>query len=292
MRRRRFLMVAGAALMARPGVSEPVRWSGVAMGADVSVTLDGPRARAEAAIAEVRGIVRRMELGFSLYDPGSELSRLNRDGRLDAPSDDMRALLRLCAQVHRMTEGRFDPTVQPVWRALATGGDVGRARQLVGWDRVRIDGAVRFEPGQALTLNGIAQGYATDAVRDALARRGFRRVLVNIGEYAALGGGWKIGVEDPRLGLVHVATLDGRAVATSSPGAMRVGGAEHVLAPRGAASSRWSTVSVEADRAALADGLSTGLCLCESEAAVRRVIEGSGAWALLVDRSGQVIHIG
>lgn len=292
MRRRRFLMVAGAALLARPGLSEPVRWSGLAMGAEVSVTLEGPRSRAEAAIGEVKTIVERMERRFSLYDPGSELSRLNRDGDLSAPSEEMLELLRLCARVHRMTEGRFDPTVQPLWRALATGGDVEEAKALVGWDRVRIDNSVRLTPGQALTLNGIAQGYASDAVREALARRGFHRVLVNMGEYAALGGGWTVGVEDPTLGVFDALALNDRAVATSSPAALRIGGADHVLDPLGYGASNWSTVSVQAASAALADGLSTGLCLCETEAAVRRAVGRLGATVVLVDRSGRVIHVG
>lgn len=291
MRRRRFLTIAGAALLSRPGLSSPVRWDGVAMGADVSVTLDGPPAAARAALDEVRAVVRRMERAFSLYDPASELSVLNRDGGLDTPSCDMRTLLALCGAVHAATGGRFDPTVQPVWRALATGGDAAAAREAVGWDRVTVGDRISLGDGQALTLNGIAQGYATDAVREVLKAQGFQRVLVNIGEYAALGAGWRVGIADAGAGIVEVARLSDRAIATSSPDAMTVGGGGHVLDPAGRAAPRWSTVSVEADSATWADGLSTGLCLCDLASARGVIGRAPGVSALFVDGAGQAFRV-
>jgi thiamine biosynthesis lipoprotein len=43
-------------------------------------------------------------------------------------------------------------------------------------------------PGQALTFNGIAQGFATDLVVGELQAAGAEKVLANIGEYAGFGG--------------------------------------------------------------------------------------------------------
>ena len=37
----------------------------------------------------------------------------------------------------------------------------------------------------AITLNGIAQGYATDQIVSLLKKSGVHNALVNIGEYAA-----------------------------------------------------------------------------------------------------------
>ena len=175
---------------------------------------------------------------------------------------------RIADRLHLATEGRFDPTVQPLWRALATGGDADAARRLIGWRRVRLGTPTTLGAGQALTLNGVAQGYATDMVTDALAAEGFADVLVNIGEFRAGDGDWRVGVEDPEEGLVRTATLRSRAIATSSPAATRVGGAPHIFGPEGDAPI-WSTVSVEADTAAMADGLSTALCLAGEADAIR-----------------------
>ena len=141
---------------------------------------------------------------------------------------------------------------------------------------------MRLGAGQALTLNGVAQGFAADLVRADLAAAGFGHALVNLGEFAALGGPWRLGIVDPTWGEMATRSLTGTAIATSSPGATLVGGHSHILDPRGQA-PRWSTVSVEADSAALADGLSTALCLAD-EAGVRAIrarLTGVGAITLI-----------
>lgn len=257
MKRRRFLQIAAAAIAVPGRAMAETTWQGVALGADVSVTLRGTGAGAEAAIAGAQEILRQMEAEFSLFDPESSLSRLNRDGRI-TPTRDFRAICEASGLAHRLTGGIFDPTVQPLWRARAAGRDESAARQSIGWDRITFDDQIRLAEGQAITFNGIAQGYATDRVRDHLALMGFGSVLVNIGEFAALGGPFDIGIADPEFGMLGRRHLVKTAVATSSPYAMRLAGGSHILGPRGEA-PLWSTVSVEAGRATLADALSTAL---------------------------------
>ncbi|AUH33477.1 FAD:protein FMN transferase [Paracoccus tegillarcae] len=263
--RRRFLAISACAVAASP--AQAASWQGIVMGADARITLRGNPAETEPALRAALQQLRRIEALFSLYRADSALSRLNRDGVLERPDADFTALLRLCSQVHTLTGGRFDPTVQPLWQALASGTDPAPARAAIGWDRVVIGPrAIRLGRGQALTLNGIAQGFAADAVRDTLAQHGLTQALVDMGEFAALGGPWRVGVGDPDLGVVLTRALSGNAVATSSPGAMALGPAGHILNPLDAAPPQWSTISVEADRAALADGLSTALCFADRSA--------------------------
>lgn len=262
--RRRFLTITAAAAgfgaAARP--APPARWQGIALGAHASLTLHGPPERTGPALRDARAALRRAEALFSLYDPGSALCRLNRDGMLSTPPAEFAALMTLCESVHSLTGGRFDPTVQPVWQALARGAPP--PWHLVGWRRVQhTAGTIRLAPGQALTLNGIAQGAATDAARAALAGHGLTRALVNIGEFAALGGPFRIGIADPVHGLTATRSLNGRAIATSAPLATTLAGQPHILAPAGHMPA-WSSLSVEAATAALADGLSTGLSLANA----------------------------
>ena len=91
-----------------------------------------------------------------------------------------------------------------------------------------------------------------DLVRDHLAAHGFTSALVNIGEYAALGGPFRLGIADPVAGMLAESVLTQGALAVSSPQAMQIGGQGHILHPQGQP-PRWSTVAVEADSAALAD---------------------------------------
>ncbi|SPH23833.1 hypothetical protein DEA8626_02905 [Defluviimonas aquaemixtae] len=73
--------------------------------------------------------------------------------------------------LHDATGGTFDPTVQPLWRAMATGGNVEAARRPVGWGRVRPSAReMRLDPGMAPTFNGVAQRHAADRSRRAPAR--------------------------------------------------------------------------------------------------------------------------
>lgn len=264
--RRRFLALAAAGAVL-PGMGlAPARWRGVAMGADCAITLHGEPRRAAAALDRAVAALRRVEQVFSLHDPGSSLSRLNRDGALDDPPADLVAVLRRAGEAWRASGGRFDPTVQPLWRAYAAGDerDVVRAMGLVGWDGVSVsDRRVTLAPGQALTLNGIAQGWAADRVAEALAAEGFARALIDAGEVRALGGPWRIGVEDTAEGLMGWRTATGGAIATSSPRAMRLGAGHrgHVVdGLTGTARPIWSTVTVEADAAVVADAASTALC--------------------------------
>lgn len=287
--RRRFLAITAAATVAGPARARPHTWRGHALGAEVSVRLDmaGDPAPLFAAIAaELRGI----EADFSLYDADSGLRRLNATGRL-ALSPRWRALLPGVDRLHEATGGLFDPTVQPLWQALARGGDTGSARAAIGWERVVRDArTLRLGTGQALTLNGIAQGYATDRIRALLCEAGLDRCLVNIGEFAALGGPWRLGLSDPRHGHLGHVTLDGTAVATSSPTADRVGGQAHIL--HATARPRWSTVSVVAESAALADGLSTALVLAPMAEARRVARSLPGVRAVrLVDDAGDLMTL-
>jgi len=281
--RRRFLTIASAACLsaaAGRAAPAPFRWQGVALGAKAQIVLDHPQAEriARDALAEIA----RLERVFSLHRPDSELARLNRDGRLDAPSFALLDCLALARRVHGLTGGRFDPTVQPLWAALAEAGARGeapdparlaRARAALGFGRVRFDAAaVRLDPGQALTLNGVAQGWIADAAAARMRAAGVADVLVDAGEIVALGRAPDGGAWPARLaGEAQALRLSDRALAASATlGTRLAGAAGHILDPHGAQRPP-RQVSVSAPRAALADALSTALCLARDAREARAI---------------------
>lgn len=302
--RRRFLAIAAATLAGGPAAAQTAtRWQGRALGAEATITLRGPRREVTRALAAARQTLRRMERLFSLYDPTSALVRLNATGRLDHPPEEFLALLRCADAVHHATGGHFDPSVQPLWRTLARSrGRPDKARldaaaACVDWPAVAFDEtSVRLlRPGMALTFNGIAQGFATDRVAETLGALGFAATLVNIGEFRAGAGTWNLGVADPEFGLVKTHALSNAAIATSSLAALPFGdsGLGHILNP--ACPGRpplWSTVSVEATTAAIADGYSTALSFF-STAAAQSLLRSQPAvqGILFVDREGSVIEL-
>lgn len=260
MNRRRFLALTAGMALAGTGAQGSTTWTGRALGAEAELTLSGDRDAITAALTALPTLLRRIETEFSLYDPRSALSRLNQTGRLEHPSQDFTALIALSDQINRATAGAFDPTVQPLWLAHASGQP---CRAPIGWHRVT-QSPLSLQPGMALTFNGIAQGFATDAARALLAGLGFDHVLINIGEHAALGGPFQLGLSDPSFGLLARRSLTNRAMATSSPRATQVNGHPHLMHPRGLP-PLWSSVTVEADLAAMADALSTALVFLDAE---------------------------
>lgn len=285
MKRRRFLSItAGLALATVSPIQAATlrEWRGVALGAPARIALAHPDA--DLLIPVALSEIARLEAIFSLYRTNSELARLNATGRLQGPSLDLVACLGLCDGVHRATDGRFDPTVQPLWaiyaEAAAAGGEpsplrIREANARTGWEGLRFDATeIRMTPGMALTLNGIAQGFIADRVAALLRSRGVENVLINTGEIVAIGyqpngRPWRIGIRDS-------AELDlrDRALATSAPlgtvldASGRIG---HILDPRSGATapSVWRQVSISAASAAVADGLSTAACLMPDAGTIR-----------------------
>lgn len=280
--RRRFLSISAAGALLPAGVSAApaASWRGSALGAAASMRFSGlSEAEAAPVIRAVEEELFRLEGIFSLYRTDSEISRLNRDGRLLQPSPDFLDVLSLSRSLSVATCGAFDPTIQPLWTALERGadaGDIAAAKARSGFGRLRFDaGEISFEDRTgALTLNGIAQGAVTDRIARLLRAQGLRNVLIDFGEVAALGRKtagqpWRAGIADPRGRLVQRVMLSDRALATSAPDAMVLNDTTgHILHPDGRSATR-TLVSVSASSAALADGLSTALCLASRDDAAK-----------------------
>lgn len=260
--RRRFLTILVGAALATRGV-RAAEWQGRAMGAEARILIRGGDLP-DATLARVLARISRIEQVFSLHAP-SELTRLN-SGHPVPLSPEMRTALQLAQRVHAATEGAFDPGIQPLWAAEAAGTRRPAVLPLGGI--VRPSRVLRLPNGQALTLNGLAQGLATDLVATELG--GLGPVLVDMGEQRAQEGDFRLELQDPAAGVLGQITLqDGRALATSSPGALRFpSGASHIIGPQGQ-TPLWSSVTVEAASAALADATSTAFALMP-EPAIRR----------------------
>lgn len=262
--RRRFLLTATAA--AALGRVTPQRWDwrGAALGAEARIVLAAPRDQAEAALTAVTAEIDRLEDIFSLHRPGSQLSRLNAAGYLDAPARDLRDALTASARWTRATAGAFNPAVQPLWRLWARGeGDRDAALARVQGARIAISPArVTLSSDTSLTLNGIAQGIVADRVADLLARLGFTAPLIDTGEMR-LPGVEQRTIVLPAPGVrLRIAEA---AIATSAPSALTfdpAGRHHHLFEPHsGASPGWWRSVTAVAPTAEAADALSTAFAV-------------------------------
>lgn len=291
--RRRFLTVFAAAAVAGSSKAGPLtRERFRALGTDAQLTLVGRPGSARTALQACRQELAAIESTFSLYDPRSMLSRLNRDGQI-VTSERFSDLLRHALAMAEVTDGAFDPTIQPVWRALANNRDLNRARDLVDWQYVQpTAGSVRFlRGGMALSFNGIAQGYAADRVSAVLAEHGFADTLVDLGEFAARGRKhgrpWRLGIRDPNSGRIAAEIeAKGGAIATSEPNGTRIAGHSHIIDPLNRDGDRWASITVEAHEAWRADALSTAVAASPIDEAARLLERGGALRAWLIHPAG------
>lgn len=304
-RRRALRVIAIAAAMAPLPWADPTapaahEWTGPAFGTRARLVLYHPdKATAQRALADCVAEIDRLENEFSLFRPRSALAVLNRDGRLDAPSLDMRRLFSVACHFGTLSAGVFDISIQPLWELYAThferaglagGGPdpsaVAAARALVDYRRIDV-GARRIafaRRGMAVTLNGIAQGYVTDRVADLLRDRGFGHVLVDIGELRALdgrgdGSPWHVALRHPAARDLAL-DLTNQAIATSAGQGSRFtvdGLYNHLIDPRsGRSPDPARAVSVIAPDATTADALSTALCIMPDVRAAA-ILKATGA---------------
>jgi len=281
--RRRFLVLSAAALVTPARSATRHDWAGIALGAEARLTLSGATdAQARHIFARVTAELARIEAQFSLHRD-SALARLNRDRRLAHPAPELLDLFALAGRVHAATGGVFDPTIQPLWLATATGGDLQTARAAIGWARVRVTPQrISLDPGMALTFNGIAQGHAADRIAALMRAEGMHDVLIDMGEVQALGhrpdgAAWRAQITAPDGSPLVTRPLTDCALATSSPMGTRIGdGASHILHPNGLP-PLWRTVAISAPQAAVADALSTAACLLDSAAITRALTAFPGA---------------
>jgi thiamine biosynthesis lipoprotein len=181
-----------------------------AMGTSCELLVDaGESPAARLALVAAEGEVIRLELLLSRFRPDSELSRLNREGRLQV-GPELLELVGLALDARDRTGGRFDPTVLP---ALTAAGydrsfdEVAKDGRAEAGDPVSCGGGVRIDAatstielaaGVELDLGGIAKGWTADRLCRRLDVHG--PALANLGGDIAASrppasGSWPVGVD-------------------------------------------------------------------------------------------------
>lgn len=287
MRRRAFIAatfgtIAGGVAPSALGGARGRLYTGAAIAFGTTVTVSVVHVdalQAELAISDALAEVRKVDTLMSVQRESSQVYALNRDGFLHRPDPHLLAVLSRAQDLSRLTRGAFDITVQPLWRSFQQAAQGGflpppemkqQAMACLGWNRIEASAEeVRFgAAGMAITLNGLAQGYAADLALAALRTHGIRHALLDTGEF--IGNGrrsalrpWMLGVPDPRDEGRVAATfpVEGRSVATSgdyqstfTPDFVH----HHILDPAtGDSPQELASVTVLAPTGIGADGLST-----------------------------------
>ena len=317
-------LAAGLPFLGTPALAPGIalyRWRGSSLGSPTEILVcHSDPGRVQQAIRYCSGEISRLEGVFALYQPDSEVARLNRMGELEQPSFDLLTVLSLSLRLSALTQGAFDISVQPLWDLYAAhffgrtppepGGPdpaaLARARTLVDWQQIAL-GRKRVRlarAGMAVTLNGIAQGYVADRITGILRNCGFGQLLINLGcsEVTALGRHpdgrpWRIGLASPQAS-EQIGTswdLSDRALCTSAGYGTKfepTGRFHHLFDPvKGTSANAYVAVSVAAASGMVADALSTALYVLAPEHAPRIAAEFADVRALLTHADGRMQEV-
>lgn len=303
---------AGAMFMPATGMKTAQR-SGIAFGTTVSLKAsNASAAQLDRALDAAWREIIRVEQAASLFRPESALSQLNRSGALNNPPETLVQLLAEALEIARLTDGAFDPTVQPLWRVYANAyaagrpaadADIASASALIGWQNIDVSPKhiQLARPGMALTLNGVAQGFATGRCLAILRDHGIENAFLDTGEIGVAGkregqSSWTAAIADPRHpgGYIALAQPLSGILATSGDYATMWSSDfthHHILDPNTHRSpTETASVSVLAKSGALADGLATAMMVMGPEKSLALTRRLANVEALIITKTGQQLR--
>lgn len=265
---------------------------------------------ARRALNAARKEAERLEHLLSRFDPGSEVSRLNRSSGADwvSLSPETLSVLSLAENIRVLSGGAFDIRVGSLcdlwdFRNAAQPPDdvqVQRALPSVGSLQLDLDrGMARLTAlGMTIDLGGIAKGYAADRIIGVIREQHVKSAFTNIGGNVSVlgrrpdGQPWAVGIRHPReagrlLGAIQaqdcsVVTSGDYERCFAAPDGRRY---HHLLntATGRPVDSGLISVTVTAGNSALADALSTAVFVLGLEKGMMLLRKFEGTNALLVD---------
>ena len=272
---------------------------------------------AASAVAEAKAALLRLENILSRFIPGSDVSIINQNagkGYVNVSSETFE-VLSCASRLSEISGGLFDITVGPLidlWNykhsfQVPEDEKVQHALSLVNYHDLMLNpdeqsaGLRRSE--QSIDLGGIGKGYVSDCLVKTLQKYGVVSAFVNIGGNVSTlgnkpdGSSWNVGIRHPRHDgcLIGAVKVTGQAVVTSGDyeryfiddtGKRR----HHIINPTTGypVESGLISVTVVADSAMIADGLSTAIFASGMDKGLGYLTHFPGVDVVLVDNRQRV----
>ncbi|HEX3045660.1 MAG TPA: FAD:protein FMN transferase [Bacillota bacterium] len=293
----------------------PISRTQYIMGTLIEIVAAGKNAERaiEAAFDRMREIERQVG-----RDDTSDISILNSEAGTKIPvATDTWNILTTAKRYWQITDGAFDITAGALVDAWGFGydgvgrfpssGEIKAALPKTGSDKLLLfpgkKEAQLGEVGMAITVGGIAKGYAVEEAMKVLKAAGIQNAMINGGSSsikvmgAGLAGrGWRVGIEDPRhdgktLGVIVL--KPGEALGTSADNKrffIKDGRRySHIIDPRTGypAAKDIASVTVITHDATIADVLTKALFLNDLEWS-KRFLKQQNLKAVLVKADGAI----
>lgn len=287
---------------------KPVRRRQLVMG--TLCTIEAYGNQADAAIGKAFDEIQRLDNLLSNYTEDSELSRMNQKQEFEM-SADLAAFVSEALKYAQLTEGAFDPTIEPAVRLwgffdhrfkVPADDKLAHVRSLVDYRQVKLDGTkIRFgKAGMAVDPGGLGKGYALDRAVKILRDAGVTSAFIDFGHSSlyALGAppgesGWLIGIknpQDPTENAFYIRLKDASLSTSAQYEKLFEEQGKtygHILDPHTCVPvETMGSVTVVHEKAALADALSTAFFVWGSAKSLEKAKELGVETALIpVDKS-------
>ncbi|HOI64832.1 MAG TPA: FAD:protein FMN transferase [Mesotoga sp.] len=269
------------------------------------------------AVTQAKAALLRLENILSRFIPGSEVSVINKNagkGYVNISSETFE-VLSCASRISEISGGLFDITVGPLidlWNykhsfQVPEDEKIRHILSLVNYRDLMLNSdeqsASLRRPEQSIDLGGIGKGYASDCLVKTLQKYGVVSAFVNIGGNVSTlgnkpdGSSWSVGIRHPRHDgyLIGAVKVTGQAVVTSGDyeryfidgtGKRR----HHIINPTTGypVESGLISVTVVADSAMIADGLSTAIFAADMDKGLGYLTYFPGVDVVLVDNHQRV----
>lgn len=276
--------------------------------------------RAQTALDKVFLRLKEIERRMTINDQGSEISKVNARAGIEPVkvSPDTFVVVTKALEYARLTDGKFDLTIQPVvslWKIGSPEARVPDAREikqvlpLVDYRLVQLDANQQTvylpRKGMGIDLGGIAKGYAADEAASILRAHGVSRAIITLGGNLYVVGNkggnepWKIGIQDPLGERWSGGGYNGPGIVEATDESLVTSGAyeryldvgdvryHHILDPETgypAESDALSTTIISA-RSIDADALSTSLFILGTKKGLALIETMPGTEAIIIDKA-------
>jgi thiamine biosynthesis lipoprotein len=251
--------------------------------------------------------IKKVDSLFTNYNRNSCVSIINveQDTIKNIP-DEIFKLIQISNEIWKKTNGAFDASLNnliKIWgfdsglNKLPDDKKIKEALEKSGWENIQLLGNNSLIKGNNIQFNfgGIAKGYAVDKAIEKLIYLGMDKALVNAGgEIKTFGGGWLIGIQNPRTENEISArlSLNGKAVATSGDyenyfieNGKRY---NHIINPKtGYPAGECRSVTIIADDCTIADAYSTGIFVMGVEKGLELIEKIEGLEGFIIDIGGK-----
>lgn len=187
---------------------------------------------------QIDSVFTVMNHSLSTYVPSSDISEINQGNSVIQVDHMFQEVFELSKEIHKKTDGYFDPTVGSLVNAWGFGPGkampmdstkVDSLMTLVGFDKVRMNQSkqiLKDSPNIYIDFNAIAKGYAIDRLAKLMDDIGIENYLLEVGG-ELIGKGinqlkqkpWVVGIDDPQVEegrrLKRLIELKDRALASS-----------------------------------------------------------------------------